>query len=97
VPFTGHGGSSPPSDTEKWAPDLRKRSQELFFWLCGPTKPNRTQTEVEAAGNRYLNDLRHTYVAWAVAAGGDLPYVQAQLCHESITTTWARRPVRCCR
>jgi hypothetical protein len=26
-------GSSPPSDTEKWAPDLRRRSQEFLFWL----------------------------------------------------------------
>jgi len=34
-----------------------------------------------------FHDLRHTYVAWAVASGADLPYIQAQLGHESITTT----------
>ena len=34
-----------------------------------------------------FHDLRHTYVAWAVASSADLPYIQAQLGHESITTT----------
>lgn len=34
-----------------------------------------------------FHDLRHTYVAWSLAAGADLPYIQQQLGHESITTT----------
>ena len=34
-----------------------------------------------------FHDLGHTYFAWAVADGADLRYIQAQLGHESITTT----------
>ena len=34
-----------------------------------------------------LHDLRHTHVAWLVAAGVPLPHIQQRLGHESITTT----------
>lgn len=34
-----------------------------------------------------LHDLRHTHVAWLVAANIPLPAIQARLGHESITTT----------
>jgi hypothetical protein len=33
--------SSPPSDTLKQAPDLRKRSTGVSSWLCGPTRAQR--------------------------------------------------------
>ncbi|HWU22737.1 MAG TPA: tyrosine-type recombinase/integrase, partial [Nocardioides sp.] len=34
-----------------------------------------------------IHDLRHSHVAWLVAAGVPLPVIQARLGHESITTT----------
>jgi integrase len=33
------------------------------------------------------HDLRHTHVAWLIAANVPLPAIQARLGHESITTT----------
>ncbi len=33
------------------------------------------------------HDLRHTHASWMIAAGVPLPYIQARLGHESITTT----------
>lgn len=34
-----------------------------------------------------IHDLRHTHASWLIARGVPLPYVQARLGHESITTT----------
>lgn len=34
-----------------------------------------------------VHDLRHTHASWLIAAGAPLPYVQARLGHENITTT----------
>ncbi|MHA7132584.1 tyrosine-type recombinase/integrase [Oerskovia turbata] len=34
-----------------------------------------------------LHDLRHSHVSWMIAAGRPLPYIQARLGHEKITTT----------
>ena len=34
-----------------------------------------------------LHDLRHTHASWLIAAGAPLPYIQARLGHEKITTT----------
>lgn len=34
-----------------------------------------------------VHDLRHSHASWLIAAGVDLPTVQARLGHESITTT----------
>ncbi|MFD3658042.1 tyrosine-type recombinase/integrase [Streptomyces sp. NPDC058620] len=34
-----------------------------------------------------MHDLRHTHVAWLVAANIPLPAIQARLGHESIQTT----------
>ncbi len=34
-----------------------------------------------------VHDLRHTHASWMIAAGIPLPYIQARLGHESITTT----------
>jgi integrase len=33
------------------------------------------------------HDLRHTHASWLIAAGQPLPYIQARLGHEKITTT----------
>ena len=35
-----------------------------------------------------IHDLRHSHVAWLVAAGVPLPVIQAQLGHQHITTTF---------
>lgn len=37
--------------------------------------------------NPNLHDLRHSHASWLIAAGIPLPFVQARLGHESITTT----------
>lgn len=34
-----------------------------------------------------IHDLRHTHASWLIARGVPLPYIQARLGHESITTT----------
>lgn len=34
-----------------------------------------------------IHDLRHTHASWLIARGAPLPYVQARLGHEKITTT----------
>lgn len=34
-----------------------------------------------------IHDLRHTHASWMIAAGVPLPYIQARLGHEKITTT----------
>jgi len=34
-----------------------------------------------------IHDLRHTHASWLIHAGGPLPFVQACLGHEKITTT----------
>lgn len=34
-----------------------------------------------------IHDLRHTHASWLIAAAAPLPYVQARLGHEKITTT----------
>lgn len=40
-----------------------------------------------AAPRPRIHDLRHSHVAWLVAAGVSLPVIQARLGHEKITTT----------
>ena len=34
-----------------------------------------------------IHDLRHTHASWLIHAGAPLPFVQARLGHEKITTT----------
>lgn len=34
-----------------------------------------------------IHDLRHSHASWLIAAGAPLPFIQARLGHESITTT----------
>jgi integrase len=34
-----------------------------------------------------LHDLRHSHVSWLIAQGRPLPYIQARLGHEKISTT----------
>ncbi|PZE66872.1 site-specific integrase [Curtobacterium sp. MCBD17_021] len=68
----------------------------------GPFKTRVWDVAVEAANNEKRckdagltplgkrptpHDCRHTHASWLIAAGTPLPYVQAQLGHEKITTT----------
>lgn len=34
-----------------------------------------------------IHDLRHSHASWLIAGGAPLPYIQARLGHEAITTT----------
>ena len=34
-----------------------------------------------------IHDLRHTHASWLISRGVPLPYIQARLGHEKITTT----------
>jgi integrase len=46
------------------------------------------KAELTPIGKRpRLHDLRHTHASWLIAAGRPLPYIQARLGHEDITTT----------
>jgi integrase len=62
--------------------ELRHRTFYVRVW-CGQIIP--------ASGIREprprLHDLRHSHVAWLIAAGAPLPIIQRRLGHESITTT----------
>jgi integrase len=43
--------------------------------------------EVDSGKRPRIHDLRHSHVAWLIAAGVPLPVIQDRLGHESITTT----------
>ena len=49
----------------------------------GRSKPTRTLEDPQPR----IHDLRHSHVAWLIAAGAPLPVIQARLGHEKITTT----------
>lgn len=77
----------------------RARSARLFLPPNGGPLRHRTfyrdiwlRKCVEGAklkGDKHprLHDLRHSHVAWLIAAGVPLPVIQARLGHEKITTT----------
>ena len=76
----------------------RKRTDRLFLAPRGGPVRHRTfyvdlwiktilkRAELEDPQPR-LHDLRHSHVAWLIAAGAQLPVIQARLGHEKITTT----------
>lgn len=73
----------------------RPRGHRLFLPpRGGPLRHKTFYTDiwVRAAGvvpepRPRIHDLRHTHVAWLIAAGVPLPVIQARLGHEKITTT----------
>lgn len=76
----------------------RKRSERLFLPPKGGPLRHRTfyrdiwlKKCCANSGIREpyprLHDLRHSHVAWLIAAGVPLPVIQARLGHEKITTT----------
>jgi integrase len=87
----------PPEVVEVVAPLIagRRGSERLFLAPRGGELRHRTvYDEWKAACGRAdldpqprIHDLRHTHVAWLIAAGIPLPVIQARLGHESIKTT----------
>jgi integrase len=76
----------------------RKRTDRLFLAPRGGPLRHRTfyvavwlRQILPASGIREpwprLHDIRHSHVAWLIAAGTPLPVIQARLGHEKITTT----------
>lgn len=73
----------------------RKTRERLFLAPRGGELRHRTvydewKAAVAKAGldpQPRIHDLRHTHVAWLIAAGIPLPVIQARLGHESIKTT----------
>lgn len=86
----------PPEVVAAVAPLLDRPGQDRLF-LAPKGGPLRHRTvyddwkrSVEAAGlvpQPRIHDLRHSHVAWLIAAGIPLPVIQARLGHEQITTT----------
>lgn len=73
----------------------RRGSERLFLAPRGGELRHRTvyddwKAAVARAGlepQPRMHDLRHTHVAWLIAAGIPLPVIQARLGHEKVTTT----------
>lgn len=74
----------------------KKRTDYVFQTTTGKTPWSATfladvwQPAIRRAGldpEPRVHDLRHTAVAWAIAANVQLPTIQARLGHEKITTT----------
>lgn len=61
-----------------WVPAVKKASDVELCESLGLTPLTRMPTP---------HDLRHTHASWLIARGIPLPYIQARLGHESITTT----------
>ena len=78
---------SPESGTHLWPGTFRSR-----VWLPAVAKAM-DEEECATIGAKPLtkrptvHDLRHTHASWLVASGAPLPFVQARMGHESITTT----------
>jgi integrase len=76
----------------------RKRGERVFLPPKGGPLRHRTfyrdiwlRKSVQLSGINEppprLHDIRHSHVAWLIAAGASLPVIQARLGHEKITTT----------
>lgn len=61
-----------------WNPAIAKAMDKELCTLLGLTPLTRRPTP---------HDLRHTHASWLIASGQPLPYIQARLGHEKITTT----------
>lgn len=61
-----------------WYPAVRSANDEALCASLGLTP---------IAKNPRVHDLRHTHASWLIGKGTPLPYVQARLGHENITTT----------
>ncbi|WP_169748729.1 tyrosine-type recombinase/integrase [Microbacterium trichothecenolyticum] len=61
-----------------WNPAVEKAMDKELCASLGLTPLTRRPTP---------HDLRHTHASWLIAAGQPLPYIQARLGHEKITTT----------
>lgn len=86
----------PPEVTVEVEPLLgRKGGERLFLAPRGGPLRHRTvydewKVAVERAGllpQPRIHDLRHTHVAWLIAAGIPLPVIKARLGHKHISTT----------
>lgn len=65
-------------NTRVWTPAVRKSMDADLCAGLGLTAIKRAPT---------IHDMRHTHASWLIAQGIPLPYIQARLGHESITTT----------
>jgi integrase len=78
---------SPESGTHLWPGGFRSR-----VWLPAVEKAMDAE-QCALIGAKPLtkrptvHDLRHTHASWLVASGAPLPFIQARMGHESITTT----------
>ncbi|MBQ9917436.1 MAG: tyrosine-type recombinase/integrase [Microbacterium sp.] len=61
-----------------WLPTIRRAQDEALCAAAGLTPLRQNPT---------IHDLRHSHASWLIAAGVPLPYIQARLGHEKITTT----------
>lgn len=65
-------------NTRVWQPAIRKAMDAEVCAELGLATIKRAPT---------IHDMRHTHASWLIAQGIPLPYIQARLGHESITTT----------
>jgi len=61
-----------------WNPAVEKAQDQALCELEGLTPLRKRPTP---------HDMRHSHASWLIAGGAPLPFVQARLGHESITTT----------
>lgn len=75
-----HGGAQRYGhfSSRAWVPAVKNASNVELCQSLGMTPLTRVPTP---------HDLRHTHASWLIARGIPLPYIQARLGHESITTT----------
>jgi len=64
--------------TTTWVPSVEKSQDVARCEMAGLEPLTKTPT---------IHDLRHSHASWLVGSGVPLPYVQARLGHENITTT----------
>jgi integrase len=79
--FPGHMGNHlwyGPFRSRAWEPAVDKASDVELCRELGLTPLGRRPTP---------HDLRHSHASWLIADGVPLPYIQARLGHEKITTT----------